>query len=97
MALSMLIMALVTFATAGFSLWAILLAIALDAAAFWLAVAYLLLRSSMSAWFGLQGYMDTFMLKQLLVPMLCGLFISRLSSFLVATWFKHPNVTQRTF
>ncbi len=89
------IMALLMLLTTGFSLWGILLAIALDAAAFWLALAYLILRFTNSAWFGLQGYMDAFIIKQLLLPMLCGIFILRLCSFVVARLFKHPSVTNQ--
>lgn len=89
MVLSAAIMAVIMLLTTGFSLWGILLAVILDSTAFWLAVAYLLLlRDSATAWLGLQGYLDAFIIKQLLIPMLCGLFISRISSFLVARFLS---------
>lgn len=70
---------------AGFSVWAIMLALLLDAAGFWLALVYLLfVRSYLPAWAGLRDGVDAFIAWEVAVPILLGFFVSRLVSFGVA-------------
>lgn len=70
---------------AGFSIWGVVLALVLDAAGFWLALAYLLfLRTYLPTWTGLRDSADAFIVEQLLVPVLLGFLVTRTITFLVA-------------
>ena len=70
---------------AGFSIWGILIAMLLDAAGFGLAIIYLLfIRYNITEFIGLKSSMDALVVHQLVIPMLVGFFIARISSFFVA-------------
>jgi len=69
----------------GFTLSGILLAVLLDGVGFVLAVCYLLLlRPYLPEWIGLQHSADVFLVQVIVVPMLIGVFINRIMSFVVA-------------
>ncbi len=85
MAVSVLLLWIVSGLINGFSLTGVLIAVLLDSAGFWLAILYLLLlRPSMPQWGGLQASVDVLLIQQWLIPLLIGVFLNRLVSFAVA-------------
>jgi hypothetical protein len=85
MMVSTLIMSVFLVFFAGFSIWGIIFAVLLDAAGFWLAIVYLFfIRFNITEFIGLQSSVDTLVVNQLVVPMLIGFFVARISSFSIA-------------
>ncbi|MFZ1327266.1 MAG: hypothetical protein WAT67_14825 [Candidatus Contendobacter sp.] len=85
-------------ALAGFSFWGVALALVLDAAGFWLALAYLLfLRPYLPAWIGLRGSADAFIAQQVVVPVLLGFLVTRVVTVLVAKacGYTAPSLSPR--
>jgi hypothetical protein len=68
-----------------FSIWGIIIAVLLDTVGFWLALVYLFfIRFNITEWIGLQSSVDALVIDYLIIPMLVGFFITRISSFFVA-------------
>jgi hypothetical protein len=83
MILSILVTTLCLTLALGCSIWGIVVAILLDSAGFWLTAVYVfVLRSSIPEL--AQGQVDALIVTQLVLPMLFGLFVTRVSTFLVA-------------
>ena len=94
--LSALLMLVGFVVAAGVSAWGVVIAVLLDAVGLLLVVLYLLfLRAYIPDWIGLQANADTFILHQLLVPMLVGFFVTRAITFFVAKAFGHPHLTAK--
>lgn len=81
-------------ATEGFSIWAIIIAVLLDAVGFWIALIYVLvLRNyvTLIPFFqdSVQNFFDALVMNHLVVPVFLGFFSSRLASFVVAKLGKY--------
>ncbi len=76
-------------ATEGFSIWAVIIAVLLDAVGFWIALIYFfVLRQYVNQipFFqdSFQNFFDSLVLNHLAIPVIIAYFSSRLASFLVA-------------
>lgn len=90
MMVSALILWILLGATAGFSISGVVIAVLLDAVGFWVAIAYLFfLRSYVPQLAGLQGNADAWVVNQLILPVLVGFFLTRITSFCVAKICGH--------
>ena len=67
------------------SIWGIIIAVLLDAVGFWLAILYVFfIRYNITELIGLKSSIDMLIVNHLVIPMLVGFFITRISSFSVA-------------
>ena len=89
MIFSITILWLMLAATEGFSVWALIIAVLLDAVGFWVALIYVVvLRNyvTLMPFFqdSLQNFFDALVVNHLLIPVFLGFFSSRFASFVVA-------------
>ncbi|HOW75693.1 MAG TPA: hypothetical protein P5102_08460 [Candidatus Competibacteraceae bacterium] len=71
--------------SADCSIWGIIIAVLLDTVGFWLAILYVFfIRYNITELIGLKSSIDMLIVNHLVIPMLVGFFITRISSFSVA-------------
>lgn len=86
MVVSIAAMTLCFVLAAGYSIWGVIVAVLLDGIGFWLTLIYVFAVRSYIPELA-QGQVDTLIATQLVLPMLLGFFISRISTYFVARAF----------